>query len=330
MRNTLRALLIVSLAALLPDMAGAVTPAGQAGAFARMGLGARAIALGNAFTAVGQDAFSGYYNPASLPFMARPEAGISIALLSLDRHLNYVGFSTYLHPRALPPKAESRADKAGLRGGFAFGWINAGVDHIDGRDSDGNSIGMFSNTENLFFFSFALQPFHRLAFGLTGKVVNSRFPRLLEDNRTLSASGFGYDLGLLFLLTDELRLGAVLHDFGTKYTWNTEKLWERGSSTTNKFPQFLRLGLSYRLPASFLAAFDAEFNTEQGWRFYGGLEMPYRDLFVSRIGYNADRFTFGFGLKFNIWRYRAEMAYAYDTLSLTPEPDQYFSWRISF
>lgn len=313
-----------------PVLARGVTPAGQAGAFARMGLGARALAMGNAFTGLGRDAFSGYYNPASLPFMPRPELGLSIGVLSLDRSLNYIGFSTYLHPRALPPGAVSRANEKGLRGGFAVGWINAGVQNIDGRDSDGNPAGTFSNAENLFFFSFALQPYRWLAFGLTGKVVNSRFPRLLENNKTLSASGFGYDLGVYAVPFPQLSLGLVLHDISSKYTWNTEKLWERGSTTINRFPPVLRLGAAYRLPAEAIAAFDAEFNREQGWRFYGGLELPYRNLFVSRIGFNADRLTFGFGLKFKVFRYQGELAYAYDSLNITPQPDQYFSWRFFF
>jgi len=318
------------LFALLPGLAWGITPAGQAGAFIRMGLGARAMAMGNAFTGLGQDGFSGYYNPASLPFLRQPELGLSFGLLSLDRSLNYVGFSTYLHPRALAPRAVSRANERGLRGGFAIGWINAGVENIDGRDSDGNPIGTFSNSENLFFFSFALQPYRWLAFGFTGKVVNSRFPRLLEGNKTLSASGFGYDLGVYAVPLRQLSLGIVLHDVNTKYTWNTEKLWERGSTTTNRFPMVLRMGAAYHLPAEAVVAVDAEFNREQGWRFYGGIELPYRDLFVSRIGYNADRLTFGFGLKFQILGHRGELAYAYDSQNLTPEPDQYFSWRFFF
>ena len=64
------------------EWAAAETPGGQAGSFLRQGLGARAIAMGNAFTGLAGDGFAGYYNPASLPFMNRPEIIFSFGYLS--------------------------------------------------------------------------------------------------------------------------------------------------------------------------------------------------------------------------------------------------------
>jgi len=303
------------------------SPGGQAGSFLRLGLGARAIAMGNAFTGLARDGFAGYYNPASLPYMTSPELTFSYGHLSLDRKHNFIGFSTYLNPKS---KNSSDSNSNNLKAGFAVGWINAGVDNIDARNSNGEHTGMFSNTEHAFYFSFALRPFDFVAFGLSAKVVNNRFPNMLNDDETLSASGFGMDFGMYSMPIENLSLGIVLRDFKTKYTWNTEDLWERGTTTINYFPKLLRIGAAYQLPLDATITADTEFNEEQGWRVYFGGEIPYKDLVVARAGYNSDRFTFGFGLNIKIWKYRGELSYAYDANKITPSAEQYFSWRFMF
>lgn len=313
------------------EWAPAETPGGQAGSFLRRGLGARAIAMGNAFTGLAGDGFAGYYNPASLPFMNRPEIIFSFGNLALDRKHNFIGFSSYLQPRSKSKNTDSEAEnseRSSLRAGLSLGWVNAGVDNIDARNGDGEHVGMLSNSENAFYFSFALRPFSFLAFGLTAKVVNNRFPKLLEEDETLSANGFGMDFGLFAVPIEKLSLGVVVKDVKTKYTWNTEKLWERGTTTINHFPMLLRFGAAYKLPYDALISSDAEFNEEQGWRLFFGGEIPYKNLIVARAGYNSDRFTFGFGLCFKYWKFSHELSYAYDTIQITPSAEQYFTWRI--
>jgi hypothetical protein len=307
----------------------AETPAGQAGAFLRMGIGARAIGMGNAFTGLARDGFAGYYNPGSLPFMENPELAFSLAVMSLDRSHSYIGFSTYLQPESRLP-ADSTTSQKSFRGGFALGWIHAGVSNIDGRDSDGNHIGIFSNSENAFFGSFALQPTELVGIGLTVKVVLNRFPGLKNNDDALSATGLGFDLGIYSTPLPNLSLGAVVRDISTKYTWDTENLWERGSKTVNEFPTLFRIGAAYKALTDGVVSLDAEFNQEQGWRIYLGGEMDFRDNFIARAGYNADRVTLGFGVKFKIWKYAGELDYAYDTISLTPGAEQHISWRVVF
>lgn len=317
-------LLVGILFGMYSQSAVATTPGGQAGGFLRMGLGARAIAMGNAFTGLARDGFAGYYNPASLPFMDHSELSFSFGNLSLDRKHNFIGFSTYIQPGAKDTLNDL------MRAGFAFGIINAGVGNIDGRDRNGRHTGMFSNTENAVYFSFAMKPLPFLALGFSAKVVNSRFPTLLTNDKTLSASGFGLDFGLYARPLQKLSLGVVIKDIKTKYTWNTEGLWDKASTTINYFPTFLRMGAAYQLPFRSTVTADAEFNEEQGWRFYFGGEVPYRNLLVVRGGYNSDRLTFGFGVLFKLWKYRGELSYAYDSISITPAAEQYFSWRILF
>lgn len=325
-----RTLLLISLflITLHPPNAIADTPAGQAGAFLRMGIGARAIGMGNALTGLARDGFSGYYNPASLPFMQQPELAFSLGILPLDRKQNFIGFSTYLQPKSKTKDDSTKSQP--FRGGIAFGWIHAGISDIDGRDSDGNHIGMFSNSENAFFASFALQPKDYIGIGLTVKVVQNKLPELEKDDGTLSANGLGFDIGLFSAPMENLTVGFVVKDIGTKYTWDTENVWERGSKTINEFPTYYRMGAAYQIQSETVVSADAEFNEEQGWRLYLGGERRFQESFIARAGYNSDRLTFGLGFTFNFWKYEGELDYAYDTISITPSAEQHISWRIIF
>ena len=311
-----------------PPIAIADTPAGQAGAFLRMGIGARAIGMGNALTGLARYGFAGYYNPASLPFMQKPELAFSLGLLSLDRTQSFIGFSTYLQPKS---KDETQfPGRKIVRGGIAFGWLHTGISDIDGRDSDGNHTGMLSNTENAFFASFALQPKDYIGIGLTVKLVQNRLPGLEKDDGTLSARGVGFDLGLFSAPIENLTIGFVIKDISTKYTWDTANVWDLGSRTIDEFPTFYRVGAAYAFKYQTLVSIDAEFNEEQGWRLYLGGEREIQKSFLVRAGYNSDRFTFGFGVQFKVWNFTGELDYAYDTLSITPNAEQHISWRIIF
>ncbi|MEJ2052065.1 MAG: hypothetical protein P8Y60_19910, partial [Calditrichota bacterium] len=84
---------------------------GYAGAYLRLGLGARAIAMGNAQVATADNGFGFYYNPAALPYLQKLSANFSYSFLSLDRRFAYVGLSTPIKPEA----------------GLSIGWIFSGV-----------------------------------------------------------------------------------------------------------------------------------------------------------------------------------------------------------
>ena len=135
--------LLAILGIAVPLYAG--TNAGLAGAFLRLGLGARALAMGDVGVALPASGYGIYYNPASLPHLERMTLLTSYSLLPLDRQLNFVGFAAPLHPLA------GRAGEA-MNAGVGLGWIGANSGDIDARDNDGNQIGTFSNSENAFYF----------------------------------------------------------------------------------------------------------------------------------------------------------------------------------
>jgi hypothetical protein len=97
---------------------------GFAGAFTRMGFGARGISMGNAMTSVTKGDITGYYNPALSSFQDEHLIGLSYSFLSFDRALNFVSYTKNFK---LPKQEQGGA-------GVTFSWINAGVSDIDGRD----------------------------------------------------------------------------------------------------------------------------------------------------------------------------------------------------
>ena len=296
---------------------------GYAGAFLRLGLGARAKSLGDAGTALARGGTAGFYNPAALPFLPHRQAVVSFAFLPLDRSLDVICYAQSLQPKA----PESADDEQPLRAGFALGWVHAGVDGIDGRDSAGRSIGSFSNSEHAFYLSFALSPSPMLAIGLSGKVLYNRFPTIGQDDEAITSTGFGLDFGLYLTPMKNLSFGLVLRDQLSKYTWNTDKLWERGTSTTYRFPRTLRAGLAYRPPLRWLLLVgELEDSPEQNPRYHLGAEVELAQVGALRLGLDDGAPAFGFGFDIELFGHRAGLNYAFIHTGVAPSADHIFSW----
>ena len=299
---------------------------GYAGAFLRMGFEARSKALGDAFTAVPEGAVAGLYNPAMLPHLSTREVILSCSFLPLDRNLNYIGV-------ALPirPKARGKDGSAPLNAGISLGWVSAGVDNIDGRDGSGNHTSMLSNSEHAFYMSFAVSPTSFFSIGLSGKVLYNRIPDIAEEGGALTSTGFGIDVGAFLKPYQGVTLGLVVRDNMSKYSWNTDKVYERGTSTVYEFPRVVRLGAAYRIPRQWLLLVaDYEISNVQNPRIHFGVELTWQHIGALRLGFDHDKPTLGLGLNINIWRHRTMLNYAVipglDALS----PDHMFSWSVAF
>ncbi|MFQ5601853.1 MAG: PorV/PorQ family protein [bacterium] len=303
---------------------------GRAGAFLRMGVGARAKAMGNAFTALSAGIEMSYYNPAGLPFLQHKEVMASYRALSLDRQFAFVGLGVPIHPGK--PKGENRS-KAELDGGFALSWIHAGVGNIDGRDSDGQHFGDLSNSENAFIFSFALNPTQLVAVGLSVKVLWNRFPGLGINDETISATGVGFDLGALLRPKEWLTFGITIRDLNSKYTWNSEDLFgENNSQVINKFPTVVRAGVAVKVPKvnGLTLALDFEDSKQLDSRIHIGAEEILEQKYVLRAGFDDGSFTAGAGYHFGILGKMSQINYAYASPGDRPEGEHIFSWVFQF
>jgi len=193
----------------------------QAGAFARMGFGARGMAMGNAVTADVSGHASPYYNPALAPFLERQSLDVSAALMTMDRQLQFVQLSTPLRPSA----------------GIAAGLVHAGVSDFDGRNSSGYHTGTFSTDEFAFFMAFGVRITQRITVGLGISLFRSTL-----FTGVTAARSIGIDLGMSFRVTERLHVGGVIDDLLARYTWDTSEHHSGGGSTEDRFPQRIRCG----------------------------------------------------------------------------------------
>lgn len=266
---------------------------GNAGAFARLGFGARGIGLGNAMTSVAGGDVSSYYNPALSAFSPARTAAATFGILSFDRYLNFLSYTQAIKPTA----------------GISVGLINAGVRKIDGRDADGYHTEDYSTTENQFYLSFSNRLIDEISIGATIKLY---YAKLFDQ---ISSTTVGFDVGAAVKITEDLTAGLTIQDLNSKYKWDTKPIYydQQGKTYDDRFPTLRRVGLSYWfLGGSALVALDFENSTANSNLFRLGAEYTIVEFFTVRAG--IDRWelssdptgikgTFGFSLRnsFDSW-----------------------------
>ena len=227
---------------------------GAPGAYSRMGFGARGMGMGNAMTAVLSGDLIGYYNPAVIPLAEYRNASGTFGLLSLDRSLNFIGFT-----QTLPPDA-----------GISAGVINAGVSNIDGRDADGEQTGLLKTSEDQVFLGFGLRFRSGLSFGLNLKIL---YYHLYTNFTSLTA---GLDFGVIYRIDNALTLGFTVRDVNSKYKWDSTPLYgEQGTTSQDDFPLLFTGGIAYMLPDSVgLVSADIEMSNLRTRILRVGAEIP--------------------------------------------------------
>lgn len=267
--------------------------------FLAIGVGARALAMGNAQTAFVDDATAAYWNPAGL--LSIPH-DYSLSLMHAEyfagiAKYDYAGFST-------------RIDSSSV---LAVSAIRFGVDDIpDTRflfDANGtinyDNIRFFSAADYAFLLSYARQPgfLPGLQLGASAKVVHR------SVGKFANAWGFGLDAGAQYRRGGWL-FGLMLRDVTSTFnawTYNSELLKDVYSQTGNEIPES---SLEVTLPRAILGAarqfyfserlsallaldlvntFDGKRNTLLKSEVISldpqmGLELAYQDLIFLRAG----------------------------------------------
>ncbi|HAH31417.1 MAG TPA: hypothetical protein DCL44_03780 [Elusimicrobia bacterium] len=268
-------LLVVCVISLCPVLASAA--GSTAMPFLKIDSGARAAALGGAYSAAGDDAASIFYNPAGAALADTNELEIShTEWLQGLRNENLV----YVHPLS--------------RNYTVFGGANVLLSgDMDKNDASGVNIGSFNSQEGAFSFG--------LSAALGGDWYNAYalkvFYQKADRNR---ASSLGGDAGLLKIAGD-WRFGVSVSNVGAKL--------KLGSSAFD-LPLMIRAGAARRLKDQLLVSLDALKAGENAVALCAGVENGFdigeEDLFFVRVGYKSGRsqyagsgFTGGIGIKYN-------------------------------
>ena len=188
-------------------------------------IGPRAIAMGNAFTGVADDATAIFWNPAGLPDVGNQEIAAT--------HADLFGSGIKSDVAAfLLPFSPSWA--------VAADWFHTGFD--DGELGYG---------DNRFDLATGVKVGRGLSIGLNLKYLSRRTS--LDDVAVREASGTGADAGILYAPWNRVRLGATLQD-----AFDTRLEDRDGAGASLAYGRTLRVGGAFRLHPNALLALDVD------------------------------------------------------------------------
>ncbi len=279
----------VALVMMVASTATAIDYGGYAGAYLQLSVQPRATGMGNAYTAVADDASGLFFNPAAASQIKRFTFGGAYRVLSMDRSLQQLAV-------IFPVRGEAA---------IGFSAELASMSGIEGRDRVGNPTGELSNLDAVFSVTFARRFSKLISIGGNARYYHKK----LETTTAYSA---GFDIGgMLYLSKDDilpegvpldlLRIALVIQDITAKYPWKTGDYWQEqgllGSDVTDNVPATVVAGASgLLLDSQLLLAVDGEMTQHKSVKINTGLEYRPVNYAAFRTGLAEGRPTFGLGL----------------------------------
>lgn len=255
---------------------------GEAGAFLKMGAGARALALGKAYVALADDATASYWNPAGLTQLK----GRNLYLMYGEPFDKISGIGYSLAGYAQPT----------TWGSIGASLIYLSVDGLEEANSNGGPTGHeFGDKEMALLLSYGKEINPALSLGATLKGISQE----IDSDKD---SGFGLDVGLLYRPTTQLaklKVGIVLQDL------------VRANIREEKMPLRLRLGVaSYLLRDDRLRlSIGADLAADRSVKGHVGAEYEFLKNLSLRAGYSTDNEEITGGLGFKIKQFCLDYAY---------------------
>ncbi|MGE5497282.1 MAG: PorV/PorQ family protein [Syntrophothermus sp.] len=303
---TLIILTSVTEAQLFRDITKVGTTAAQ---FLKVGAGARAMAMGGAYTAVSDDIYAAYWNPAGI---AGSEGNGQAAF----NHTSWLADITYDYAAGSLTSPEMGTIFATLT---SLGVPEDKVRTFDYPEGDGR----YWNASSIAIGAgFARKLTDRFSIGFQAKYIQ-------ENIWNTSATGFALDVGTYYVTPfNDLVIGASISNFGSKMKldgrdiqFNNDPNGTSNSGPNNipslyemdqyDIPLMFKIGLSMDVVKSRFfrvkAAVDANHPNDNNEYVNTGLELAYDNMLFVRGGYRAlflneseQSYTFGGGLNYEV------------------------------
>lgn len=309
---------------------GETGKAGYAGSYLKPGLGARAVGMGNAYTAIAEGAEGVFFNPAGLAIFPSREAVFTYNSLTLDRRLMGASIVTRVRNQAM----------------LGVSWLHSSVGEVPMRDSDRNPAGNMPNGNNVFGLSFAKKFGDFFAAGTNLRYLHSK----LEE---FGAFAIAVDLGAIASYEKRGSIGLCISNLGSSFRWQD---WAGANAEyEDKLPFRLRLGAAaYWLDEKIITALDIEKDEKLdplihiGGEYWLTREVPNENpgeideesgelaeskvekWFGLRAGYSDKAPAFGGSLYFPFGTLRGGIDYAYKGGKLGEGSYNMFSLRVIF
>jgi len=247
--------------------------AGNSGlGFLKLGVGARSIAMGEAFSSLTDDATAFFYNPARLNFGVKSNVTLMHNESVQDLKTDYIAAKFPF------------GDKLSI----GIGLFTTSITDIEIRNIPGSAIEKFDSRNLATGVSLGYKLNPNLSIGITGKFL---FEKIYVDE----ASGVGFDFGTNYA-KDNYSLAFVVSNLGA-----VDEL----KSQSSKLPTSVRFGGSYKFEKEnfdFTLGVDG-FKVLDGGKFHihAGGEGGYKNFLFLRLGYQTEYENKGLttGLGFN-------------------------------
>jgi len=281
----------------------------------RADVGVRALGMGGAFVAVADDSTATYWNPAGLVQLQAQELSFSRNLKKKDRPATQatLEFRDFVNKDVMQENFLTYARPLGEKAAVGLLWIS------DKTHFDSPSVPFI--TQDTFGLSYGTRIDEMTSIGVSVRFVNThqeiRATVPSGNNYGASATGTGFDIGLLRKINEQWQVGLLLQDV-TRTT--LDDTFYKQTYTTNLN---VRPGIAYRPKENLLIALDI-FNLNKDGVDKDGRELKTKvavgvegrwpinpetgeGMLIGRLGSYLDSITVGVG--YGNHRTRVDFAY---------------------